>query len=371
MGSGGGVGYSVVPAHIATSHATVMMGEGAFGGLLNWADVSVGDYDANPSALRFLIEKGITDAGGNPFEGVSAYVPDEQLDEARSLFSNFRSRLDTIDPEGNWTTFFDAAFTKAGEILPTIDRDALLLAAVNRGDVKTVMKAATDAIDTGALDDSVDSYRRRSLRQHLRSVNRFAGGMADVNAVHSSAFILGLANLEGDYEMSVEDYRTRASVALIGQALSLFMSSYQKLVDDMTRKQIVNASFAQSEAQRMLAIQSDLLRLESSYAAQGFDLSKMNIVAKVDEQSGNLEYDVKSAVWDLELFQMVGNLISSSTGAVVQNAGKPSKAQSAIGGVLSGAGAGAEIGNMIGGPVGAGYGMGAGALLGGIAGLLE
>lgn len=365
MGSGGGAGYSVVPAFVSEAQSTILMGEGMTDSLADWGDVLVGDYEDNPSALRFLIEKGLTDVGGNPFEGVSAYDPGEQLGEAEDTFSDFRSKLDVIDPEGNWTTFFEAAFTKAEEILPTIDRDALLLAAVNRGDVKTVMKAATDAIDTGALDDAVDSFRRRSLRQHLRSVNRFAGGMADVNAVHSSAFILGLANLEGDYEMSVEDYRTRASVALIGQALSLFMASYQKLVDDMTREQLLNAAFAQSEAQKMMAAQSDHMRLESTYVAQGYDLSKMNIVARVDEQSGNLEYDVKDAVWDLELFQMVGNLVSSSTGAVVQNAGKPSKAQSTIGGLLTGAAMGTEIGK------GNPYIMGAGALLGGIAGFME
>ena len=344
MGSGGGAGYSSVPEYVSKSHATVLMGEGLPEGLVLWSAVTAGDYEDNPSALRFLLERGITDAGGNPFEGVSAYDPGEQLGEAEDIFSAFRSKLDVVDPEGNWATFFEAAFTKAEEILPTIDRDALLLAAVNRSDVKTVMRAATAAIDTGALDGAVDSFRRRSLRQHLRSVNRFAGGMADVNAVQSSAFILGLANLEGEYEMSVEDYRASASVALIGQALTLFMASYQKLVDDMTREQLVNASFAQSEAQRMLAVQSDLMRLESTYVAQGYDLSKMNIVARVDEYSGNLEYDVKSAVWDLELFQMAGNLISSSTGAVVQNAGKPSKAASTIGGMLSGAGMGMEIG---------------------------
>jgi hypothetical protein len=89
-------------------------------------------------------------------------------------------------------------------------------------------------------------------------------------------------------------------------------------------------------------------------------------VAQNEEQVTNLEYDVKAQGWDLELFQQAGNILSAIHGSVVPQAGKPSRAQSAIGGAMGGAAVGAQAGTLVGGPPGAAIGAG----IGGIAGLI-
>jgi len=373
--SGGATGYSSVPNFVSDVNSLMLRGRTSGTDVVNWETETesgvyagsvggAGEYADNPSALRFLIERGLSDVGGNPFEGVSAYDPSGDLGDAKDAFDRFVAAVDAFDPQSNWTEFFDAATSKAAELLPDVDRDTLLLEAVNRADVKKVVQAAADAIETGALDGSVEDYRRRALRQHLRGVNRFAGGMADANAVHSSAYVIGLSLLEADFNDQVMGFREKASVGLISQALSLFMSSFEGLIRQKTQEQMARAAFSEGAVARLMAASAAMLQLEQGASTQNADLARMNIVSKVDEYGSNLEYDVKGASWDLELFQKVANIASATAGSVVPNAAQPTRAQSALGG----AAAGASIGAML--PGASPVTALAGGVLGGIAGYL-
>lgn len=115
----------------------------------------------------------------------------------------------------------------------------------------------------------------------------------------------------------------------------------------------------------------DAREIESHRAATTLlsNLQKTTIIARGEEYEKNLEYDSLAATWDLELFQMGGNVLSAVTGSVLK-AGKPSRAQSTLAGMASGAGMGMEIGAMIpgAGPLAAPIGGAIGALTGAIAG---
>jgi len=88
--------------------------------------------------------------------------------------------------------------------------------------------------------------------------------------------------------------------------------------------------------------------------------SRLNIVAKKEEKDQQLSIDEDDARWDLEMFEYVNHTLAAIAGGVSgTHARKPSVAQSAIGGALSGAAAGA----MVGGPWGAAIGGVGGALM--------
>jgi len=146
-----------------------------------------------------------------------------------------------------------------------------------------------------------------------------------------------------------------------------------RLQEDRERQQ-----FTLHSVDVLRSLQAVKLDKEQDATITQFDLSKINVAAKVEEAGSNLEYDFKSANWDMELFGMAGNVLSAVTGAVVPGAGKPSRTASTLAGAAAGAGIGAKaggsIGAAIGGPaapataaLGAGIGTIAGALGGGIA----
>ena len=102
-----------------------------------------------------------------------------------------------------------------------------------------------------------------------------------------------------------------------------------------------------------------------------FRSKRIKIVAKGEEAAAENEIDKADALWDLEVFKYGGNLLASIGSASVQEGPSgPSKAQSAIGGAMSGAAAGGILAGASGGAIAGPVGMAAGGVLGFASGFL-
>ena len=127
----------------------------------------------------------------------------------------------------------------------------------------------------------------------------FDGGMRDINAVNSSAFVIGRQLI--------------ASTLLV-----------QKL---QAKQELARFSI---EARRIM------------------------IVANTEFINADNEYQVKYPKWSLDMLQRGGNILAAMSGASVVSAGsdEPSQTQSALGGALSGAAMGASVGGVYGAAIG-------------------
>ena len=93
--------------------------------------------------------------------------------------------------------------------------------------VSMAIAAAEEIIESAPIAKAVATYRRRALSEHLRSVNRFAGGMADINAVNSSAFIIGMALRESDFEDKILDYQAGLETQLYSSAFPVYIDTFK------------------------------------------------------------------------------------------------------------------------------------------------
>ena len=146
-----------------------------------------------------------------------------------------------------------------GAISPDVSgviADATLLASNYAAiTLHDAMDAALSSVSEDMLSKTISSYRKRQLKTHLRSVNRFAGGMADINAVNSSAFIIGMALLESDFEQNVSDFQTNVELTLYREGLGKFsdifstvltedLKSYHlRFADNLTAYQVSSSSY--------------------------------------------------------------------------------------------------------------------------------
>jgi hypothetical protein len=240
-----------------------------------------------------------TAIGSSPFATATAYDPDVPIAAWEAAISGFNTILAGID-EGT--------------------------------DVMALYTAAVTAMQNN-LDADVDSFSSQ-LNDNLTSVvlPRFEGGMRNINAVQSSAFIIGRGIIEAFNARDVAKYsgdlRIKAAVSIT-----------QNMVQLMTNK----------------------YAWEESYTRMVVESNRIKIVAKGEENRENVEYDKADAEWDLSIFKYGGNLLASISGsAVAQGVEGPSIAKQALGGAMAGAAAGAVVG---GGPVGALIGGGLGAAL--------
>jgi hypothetical protein len=186
-------------------------------------------------------------------------------------------------------------------------------------------------LDTTRIDDEITAYTvDMDARLISEVLPRFEAGMRDINAVISSAFVIGRALIEQNQDRQVAkfaaDTRNKAfsddALKVIGMKLE-----YQKNVSQM---------------------------IAESY--------RVKIVAKKEEVDVNMKIDEADALWDLELFKYGGNMLAAIAGAAVTQTGqKISGTQSMIGGAMVGAMAGAQVGGpwgaVIGGVLGAAAGL--------------
>ena len=204
------------------------------------------------------------------------------------------------------------------DITQIVSNPALLQTLVNLLSAGTGLNTLiSEIMDHTRIDDAVTEYTADFDARLIADVlPRFRAGMRNINAVVSSAFVLGQANIEANQDRQVAKFSSELH--------------YKTYSDD---------------AFRIIMAKLEFQKVASSMAMDSY---KTKIIAKKEETDLEISIDEKDALWDLEVFQYGANFLAGPGGGTVMP-GKPSTAQSVMGGAMSGAAAGA----MIGGPPGA------------------
>lgn len=177
--------------------------------------------------------------------------------------------------------------------------------------------------------DALDAYIASldTTDQIAAELTAFDIGMRNVNAVHSSSFVIG---------------RTVIASGMIKEKLEA----------------------------RKLAAQLRLER-DNKNAALVIETNRLVLIAYKEESDRNLDIDQFEALWAFEIYQKAANVLASIAGGTTSTGNKgPSTTQSAIGGAMAGAAAGAYIGAQMGTSAGP-YGVAIGAGVGGVVGAAQ
>lgn len=315
--------------------------------------------------------------------------------------------------------------------------DSLLDSIVHTTDVKTMISNAATQIDTSIAPNKYFTAQAAAASAILGddvddTLSRYYAGMRDLNSIMISAYPIGaallmnrktdqLAKLTADLQSAAYMKRTdiiaqavsdmvklylgevagRGEQARIGT--SLYLTHDKNLIDAITAGTIEEVklqlgkisgkvdsaklsvlAYGQSDdtyGKQLISVADAMSRYHlqqldfKRFAAQmTAEANRVALVAEKEETDINREIDVADALWNLELYKYLGNMLAAVQGAVVPH-GAPGKstASSAIGGALMGASAGAMLASAApalaaAGP--AGWLIGAGAALGVAAGLL-
>jgi len=274
--------------------------------------------------------------GASPWAGAVAFDPDTDITAWEAAITGFDAILAGIDPTVDWATLF----VQAGASIAVAD-----VAGV-AGITEALITADSLAFSSN-LDDEITA----------KVLPRYEGGMRDINAVVSSAFVIG--------EGIIEAFRTR-DVAKHESALRLSAASENANIDLKVagmniQKDIAVTGMEVEATSQMIRIFLQNIAWEESLTKMVVESRRIKIVAKSEETQQSLEYDVADALWDLEVFKYDGNMLAAIGSASVSEGMKgPTKTQSAVGGAMAGgamggAMAGASAGGMTG-PQGAAVG---------------
>jgi hypothetical protein len=367
-GSGGGASGAVsYPAYMTVFHQQIL-------------DHTGSDHPNNSFIEAFNIAY-----GNSPFVSAVAFNPDlliESLNIGVARLSTFIVGLDQA------VDFNNAISTARGQFLlgTTIGNTATLYpTALDTTVVPPITVSGGEiANDIAAMDVILtDQIEQEELP-------RFRAGMLNINAIHSSAYIIGEALIRASKDKLLIKYgtdlqlKTNEQVRDINSRLTITQAeinarhaiSYREITARLQQSyseidsrfklatQEVNAKFYTHREelihQATTGIIAELMKkgdLTYQHAHVNSEVQRLAILAKKEQAEEQLAIDESDAKWDIELFRYAGIILAAPSGGVAQGNEKKSRITSAIGGAISGAAAGTAIG-------GPGYGTAIGAVAG-------
>lgn len=278
---------------------------------------------------------------GNPYYDESPFDPNAAL----SLVANspLKRASDQFDAANtavsalaytDWNDFIDAVLDKLGSAAYLADLKSSL------GNMVEAINTELNISDFTAL---VTAFETRKKTRFLREVSQWTAGMADLNAVHTSSFVIGMALRQKEFADAVDDFDKNLTVTLYNTVLASLMQNYSAMT-----LQIPNA---------FLEFKKSVAGMKNQLAELKSKVEQLIIVSMSEENQERIRLDVQDAKWDMEALlygpRVMGG-ISGASPVTDQDKGKASP----LSGALAGASAGASFG-----PIGAGVGALGGAIM--------
>lgn len=302
---------------------------------------------------------------------VSTTDLDNEIDTANS---ELRSLVDAIDEDSYWQAYVDAFLSKvsSGSVFPDTYDDADTVidrAKTKAGQIASdAVSQALNAVENAPVDDAVDAAMGEAQDDYLRALNRFVGGMAEINAVNSSAFVWGIAMIERARlreasrlrrELRLQAYQAGLNVYAAGLrtagAAQLSLKSDRQHMRDAA---LIDATHSMSGLLQ--------LKVTQKFNQTGLreDSARIKYVADVEERNRNLDITVAHHEWPFHIANLAGNVLAKSAGVAAGKVYSTPPALQALSGALSFAAVGAQIGTSIEPGMGTAIGAGIGGLLG-------
>ena len=357
-----------------------------------------------------IIESSLISSAKQILQSISSSIANKNM-----VMNDIDSAVDTVVDD-----VMDAAKNKVESSVQSLFSSGKIQAnAATFEVINSAIAAAQSAINSAAITSAVNAYENRRLNTLMRSVNRIAGPMSDINAVNSSAFTIGIALLEMEFINDVNKVDADLSLQMYKDAFDKYVTMFSETLTQYLRSQlelfarfvVSHLEYVKTHIQVVTAIldgqintfntifsnhltaqsSADIqtLRSRTSLIAAGTDqLTRMILTKKAleasyydkvdmyhkfkaamekEEHDRNIEINYLEATWDLSIFQTAGSLLSAVAGGSTYIPNKPNQVGNVAGGALSGAAAGAMVGSAIPG-IGTAIGAGVGAILGGISG---
>jgi hypothetical protein len=266
-GGGGGSGAVSYPAHMTV-----------------WHTAALGTYTGTPISDIMAAK-----IGASPFATLSAYDPETEINAMIAALSRYSTFIDTVS-DVMWGDMLHSAVKNIDDEIFTED----------------VLTAEIDAYNA-----TVEANLNNSV------LPRFRRGMQDINAVNSSAFILGEAFLEA------ESLRDKAK-----------FSADLHLQHNKERTAIIIPAMEQKI--KILLMETEMERI---YLQASLEKSRMAVVARKEETDQDIHLTELDGRWDLEVFSYGGNFLGSIGAASVRTGAQTNPTMSALGLGMSGLGA--------------------------------
>lgn len=290
------------PSYLMETHAELMIGSDAVDA--NGVASNPGSYAYN---AKLFTEQAIDE---NPYVDAAAYDPTDDIANVQEQLTALATLVADYIVPGQVTD---------GEAVSDSGGNEMQLAE------NFLTKAAALFTSIGLNPDFAD-IAADTLEEYTRMTNQFEAAMYNVNAITTSPYIIGLANLANG--------RTRV---LARMAAEMEQAAYGL-------REGVKAQFLMQAAQMMDNMLTRDVGLMQMLAGMTADQGRFSYVANKETSQQDLEYDVGEVTWELDRLRDRAEFMQAIVGVPLAQK-KPSQLSTAISTALS---VGPQIGMAVG-----------------------
>lgn len=371
MSGGGSSGRVGFPGYIEDIHSVWLTGY--------HPDASEYDTESNydlASTLYDVMDNAL-DTGGNPFTGSSLTDPSSDFSAVQTRFDKFETEVEALDPVADWQNHLTEVVEQIDEcgVLHDIDIQNIIHQAIygSTDELDEAIDQAVNAVSDSVIQDVVDATSAVRQAAKEKALRNFDGAMADLNAVHGSAFIIGRALIETQEQLNEDQLAAQLTgeqyQAAMQMHVELFRTSLQGALENALRAKITRDSLVDASTKLLAQSLNNKVSAEQTATNTLAETKRLEIVGTQEYESAEIDLDHRSALWDFEVFERGMNILAAPSGMAARLPPENSKAQSTIGGAMQGAAMGASLGSVVPG-LGTAAGAGIGAVAGGLSGLL-
>jgi len=302
MGGGGSSGAVSWPEYLQNTHA----------GWMTHGDPSASHYFINQSMVQVMNSA----IGSSPYTGLEAYIPDSRITAWEASISAFAALLSGLDEVTDWTNLYghakgllaappDGIVVDDLEVDDIAEIDDLVVDDITAiGDLEVADVLAADA--TGVTDAEiildVDAFANQIDDEILIKVlPRFKRGMQDINAVVSSAFVIGSSNIEGFRNRDVDKHNS-------GLRVNAAMKNADVGVSNMGKDVQIELGNMSKDVQVGLGNISKSLDIGKVDISKDIDVGKTNITKDLKISELNANKDLQVGIANLTKNTQVGEI---------------------------------------------------------------
>jgi len=239
-----------------------------------------------------------TENGGNPYVGISAYDPDDDIRRVRDAITKLSREVDRRRGERDITEAVKIAKTNANELL-----------------------------DDDTIDEMIEAERARQHTDYLTSKSNLLRDLWIGGGLMVSNTIGDLAMLEDSFNRNIAAIAAKARLAREDQ----------------------RANFAMHLVDVHIARSNEGVSMQQVYLSAALDALKSNATVKQDQLDKDIEYAQAYKFWNVGLLQLALNANSAIYGAQMQTRGQ-TKSERLTAAITSSASAGIQAGMATGSP---------------------
>lgn len=263
--------FTDMPGYMQAAHLNMLMGydstlQVSTNDTMHNIDIdTIGSAGTNPFNVMAIMYQAYLN--GSPYSLAAAYDPSSEFAAMEDSLARFEGVVDDIDvSSAHW--------------------DELADVVIALGD-------STFGVDSTHITNATSAFQTRTDAAYYRSISRVAAGFYEANAAEGTGMLLALALLENGRQAEVNNYQAEL-----------------ERVNETNRGQFIS-----SQVGDLVRMDQAKWQLEQNLHTFKYDYQNRRIIEGKEMTAEEIDFAVRDAMWDLDLFRAGVQVMQASSGA--------------------------------------------------------